>query len=507
MKRILNMSHALVVGVSKYKLPGFHDLPACARDAAVINDTLQRECFFDAKNIRILKGEVSFATFCSELEVLISAGIDTLVVYFSGHGDLTKENEVYLVFSDGLLAASSIVEYCRRSCQTTWLIFDMCHAGAIPFSAESFGNLSAKAGEGCALFASCAPDAFSYIDSKSPYSAFTNMLVEAMCITRCNQGVRSLPDIERALHCLIEKRNQSTEKRQRPLFLHSSAGSIMFHDPGYIPYRWYAGKLPETELFIVKKVETCFADRKRYSCKVLAKTHLDYKSIIQELPKLIDLLREYETYDTELQQRQWKGKETEVLFIYFAANEDDYLNSLFPFCAIWSNQQQDEKLGRGVWCDESQCWICEQWTSSKLNEMRRLYAEGAVSDSVAIQQAKVVLDMVATSASTVFLAGDRWLGGLISIDKFSEVIEANQKQIEESLEAALQIGYPTKILRQLEDQIIDLAGALRDLPLFFLGNGRIGRTEENLKQCFNITRRRYDNARIKIAEIVDSIAL
>lgn len=501
------MSLALIVGVSKYDLQGASALPACVRDAAIMSDTLQRECFFDASNIRILKGTVSLASFNSELEILLSHGDDTVVVYFSGHGALSRNHEVNLVLSDGLLPASSIVDYCRHSCQTSWLIFDMCHAGAIAFDAEPLGSLNAKAGEGCALFASCAPDTVSYIDPESPYSAFTNMLVEAMRITRCKAGIKSLSDIERTLHCLVKNRNQNTRNYQHPLLLHSSVGPIMFRDPTYNPYQWHADKLPETELFEVKKVEPCFADRKRCSCKVMAKTCLTQESIIQGLPKLIELLKEYEVYDTDLQQRQWEAKETEVLFIYFAANEDDYINSLFPYCAIWSKQQQNEKLGRGTWCDKTQCWIDEQWTSSILDEMRQLYIEGAVSDSVAIQRARDILNKVATCASGVFLAGDRWLGGTINTDEFTEVIRANQEQIEEGLEAALQIGYSSKILKPLEDQIIDLAGALRDLPLFFLGNGRIGRTEDNLRQCFNITRNRFDNARIKIAEIVDSVAL
>ena len=482
-------------------------MPACERDATIMSDALQHECFFEANSIRILKGTVSLASFCSELEASLSHGIDTVVVYFSGHGALSKSHEVNFVFSDGLLPASSIVEYCRRSFQTSWLIFDMCHAGAIPFDAEPLASLSAKAGEGCTLFVSCAPDAVSFIDPESPYSAFTNMLVDAMRITRCKAGIKSLPDIERALHCLAKKRNQNTGNYQYPLFLHSSVGSIVFHDPAYIPYRWHADKLPETELFEVKNIEPCFADRKRYSCKVVAKKDLSHKSIIQELPKLIELLREYEVYDTERRQHQWETKETDVLFIYFAANEDDYINSLFPYCAIWSIDHQDERLGRGTWCDKAQCWIDEQWTPSMLEEIRRLYIEGSVPDSVAIQQARDVMGRISTCASVVFLAGDRWLGGIISTDKFSEIIEANQSQIEESLDTALQIGYPSENLKPLEDQIIDLAGALRDLPLFFLGNGRIGRTEENLKQCFDISRRRYNNARLIIAKIVDSVVL
>lgn len=501
------MSHALVVGVAEYELQGVSNLPECICDAAAIGDALQQECFFDASNIQILKGAVSLASFYSGLESLLSHNADTVVFYFSGHGHLSRNSEVDLVLSDQLLPASQIVELCRRSCQTSWLIFDICHAGAVSFNAEPFEYLEAKAGEGCVLFAACAPDMFSYINPDSHYSVFTELLVQAIHIARRNKGNISLSDIERALHCLVKNRNQHTNRYQQPLLLHSSAGPIMFHDPNYTPFQWKANRLPETELFEIKEIEPCFADCKRYSFKVLAKTHLTQELLIQELPKLITMLKECEAYDTESQQRRWEAKQTEVLFINFAENEEDYINSLFSYCAIWSIRHQDEKLGKGIWCDEAQCWIHEQWPSEALNEMRRFYKEGTVSDLTAIEQAKYALSKITTCASELFLAGDHWLGGLISTDVFSKVIERNQKPIEEGLEAALQIGYPSKKLRTLENQIIDLAGALRDLPLFFLGNGRIGRTEENLKQCFDITRRRYDNARIKIAEIIDSDAL
>ena len=498
---------ALIVGVSEYELVGATNLPACKNDAEAISDALQRDCFFNATNIQVLTGKVSIVDFYSELKAMLSYDADIAVVYFSGHGDLSESNTANLVLSDGLLPASLIVERCQRLCKTAWLIFDMCHAGAISFNVERWRGLSAKANEGCVLFTSCAPDMFSYIDAGSSCSVFTNMLVTAIGIVRPGEGKKSLSDIEQVLHRLVKIHNQTTDNQQQPIFYHLSGGSIVFPDPNFSPYQWRTGQFPETDLFKVNKIEPCFAVRKRYSCKVVMKTLLNYETLIKGLPELICLLKTYETYDTELQRSYWKDKKTEVLFIYFANDEEDYINSLFSYCVIWSNRKQDEKLGRGIWCDEAQCWIHEQWSPSLLKEMRRHYSEGAIADSIAIQQAKDSLDKIASCASEVFVAGDRWLGGLMSMDMFCETIEAYQTQIEESLETALKIGYPSKNLRLLKEQIVDLVGALSDLPLFFLGNGRNGRTEENLKQCFNIIRRQYDNARMRIAEIVSSEAL
>lgn len=501
-----NKMRALVVGVSKYESIEIPNLPECENDSKAVDCALQRDCFFNSSDIQVLTGKISLDDFKLALDALLSYDADITVLYFSGHGTLSENHEASLVLSNGLLQASSVVERCQRACKTSWLIFDMCHAGAIPFNTEQWGELRAEANEGCVLFASCAPDMASYIDEDSIYSAFTDMLVKAIGITRCREGIRSLSDIERALHCLVKVRNQSTSNQQQPILFHSSVGPIMFFDPNFKPYQWHAEQLPETNLFKVMRVEPCFADRKRYSCKVVAKTLLDYKTLVQGLPELIRKLSVYETYDTEAQQRRWEGKQTQVLFIYFAANDTDFLNALFPFCATWSIQGPNEKIARGAWCEEAQCWIKEQWTPSGLDEMRHLYEEGAISDGTAIQQAQDSLNKIATCASKIFKAGDRWLGGLISTDRFSEVIEANREQIEKGLKNALQIGYPSEKLRPLENQIIDLAGALRDIPSYFLDNGRAGRTEENLKQCFDIARRRYDDARLKIAEIINSEA-
>lgn len=504
MLRSSKKSCALVVGVSEYELLGFSDLPACINDTLTFSEASRQECYFDASDIRVLNGRAAVGDFRSELETLLLQNADTVVIYFSGHGNLSGNNEVDLVFTDGTLSASSLIKRCQCSCQASWLILDMCHAGAVSLDAKPFEDLNAKAGEGCVLFASCSPDMVSYVDSGSPYSAFTTMLVEAMRIARCKEGHKCLPDIERALHCLVRNRNMHTSYYQRPLSLHSSVGPIRSHNPDCIPFQWHASPLPVTEFFEVKKVEPCFADRKRYSCEVVAKTHLDRNTLIQGLPELVGLLRTYETYDTKLQQQRWEGERTQVLFIYVAASNTDYLNSIFPFCVTWSTQGCNEKIGRGTWCDEVQCWIKEQRTPDDLEEMRRLHAEGSISDEAAIQQAKDSLNRIAVCASEVFIAGDYWLGGLKNTDEFSEIVKANKDQIEEALGAALQIGFPSENLRPIEDLIIDLAGALRDIPLFFLGCGRAGRSEENLRQCFDITRRRYDSARMKIAEIFDS---
>lgn len=496
-------NHALLVGVSDYEPIGVSNLPACLNDTEAMNNALQQACYFDATNIQVLKGRVPKADFNTELELMLSLDGDMAVVYFSGHGSLLENGEVNLVLSDGYRSASSIVDLCRKAHKTTWLVFDMCYAGAISFRIEPFSELNAKAGEGCALFASCAPDKFSYIDPGSSCSAFTSMLVEAMDIARCKEGTKSLPDIERALHCLVKTRNQNTSRQQQPLLMHSTAGPIVFHNPNCTPYQWNADQLPKTTAFEVVRIEPCFADRKRYSCKVLAKSLLNRELLIQELPKLISKLQEYEVYDTRLQEQRWKTQQTQVLFIYFAANEDDLINSLFPFCVIWSREGKNEKLRRGTWCDEVQCWIYEQWTSDRLNEMRSFYEKNTISDASAIHLAAESLKETANCASELFAIGDRWLGGIVNIDDFSEAIKSSQEHIEKSLDAALQIGFPSQRLRALEEHIIDLAGALRDLPLFFLGKGRLGRSDENLEQCFIITRRRYDNARMKIAEIID----
>lgn len=499
----MSKTSALIVGVSEYKLSGAQNLPACAKDAELMSVALQQHCYLETANMHVMRGEVTIASFIAQLDLLLSHNSDTLIVYFSGHGCLLENGESSMVFSDGILPASTIVGRCRSTYRTSWLIFDMCHAGALSFEVEHFSKLNAKAGEGCALFASCAPDMSSYIDPGSSCSAFTEMLVKAMRISQCREGGRSLPDIERSLRCMVKNRNQRTDYPQQPLLLHSSVGPIVFQDPNYIPYRWDANELPETDFFEVAQVEPCFADRKRYSCKVLLKNSTTQESLLRELPKLINELRNYEIYSTDLQQRKWQNKPTQVLFIYFAHSKEDLANGLFSHWAIWSEMGRNEKLRHGEWHEDAQCWIDELWTSNALGMMRQHYESGSVEDAVAIQQTQDALKEVSACATKLFLDGDRWLGGLISVNEFSEKIAASQEHIEKALDLALQIGYPSQRLRSLEDQIVDLAGALRDLPLLFLDKGRFGRSDENLEDCFLITKQRYDNARMRIAKIVE----
>lgn len=501
---ILVKQHALLIGVSEYESISASNLPGCLNDVEIMSNALQQSCYYDAANVRVLKGEVSKADFNSELDLMLSLNCDVAVVYFSGHGALSDKGEVDLALSDGRLSASSIIKLCRKANKTTWLIFDMCYAGAVSFCVEPFGELNARAGKGCAVFAACAPDKSSYIDLGSSCSAFTHMLVEAMSIAQCKEGTKSLSDIERALHCLVKIHNQNTSRQQQPLLLHSSVGPIVFRDPNYTPYKWEADQLPETSTFKVVQIEPCFADRKRYSCEVLAKLPLNHELLARELPELISKLRKYEIYDTKLQEQRWRTSQTQVLFIYLATSEEDLINSLFPYCVIWSKEGKDEKCRRGTWCDEAQCWICEQWTSDGLKAIRDLHEENTISDTTAIRLAEESLSEITSCASELFAIGDRWLGGLVTTDEFSEAIESNQEDIEKSLKTALQIGYPSQRLRALEEYVIDLAGALRDLSLFFLGKGRLRRSAENLRQCFIIARKRYENARMKIAEIVES---
>ena len=94
------MNLAIVIGVAAYKKP-VTDLPACVRDVDLMNQLLRYTNKFP--NILELGKDTSSAEVKTQLAQFITKfrdqPVDELFFYYSGHGDLYKD-DFYFLFSD-----------------------------------------------------------------------------------------------------------------------------------------------------------------------------------------------------------------------------------------------------------------------------------------------------------------------------------------------------------------------------------------------------------------------
>ena len=139
----------------------------------------------------------------------IAEAEDTLVVFFSGHGDV-RDGVGYLIPIDGDRRHAVSLDWVRdilakSRAHRKMLILDSCHAGSGSVKGVSgiAGSLSAQA-SGLVLLLSSGADQFSYPDEASGRSVFTRFLVEALSGSADSNNDRAVSCAEAFLHIKTE---------------------------------------------------------------------------------------------------------------------------------------------------------------------------------------------------------------------------------------------------------------------------------------------------------------
>lgn len=129
---------AIVVGVAKYT-PPVSNLPACQKDVALMRDLLNLTNRFD--DMLELSSDTSSAEIKTQLAQFVSrhkaAPVEELFFYYSGHGDVYKDDFYYLFsdFSDARRNQTSLTNseldsiLKALSPKLTVKVVDACHAG------------------------------------------------------------------------------------------------------------------------------------------------------------------------------------------------------------------------------------------------------------------------------------------------------------------------------------------------------------------------------------------
>ncbi len=194
-------SWALIIAINDYEDQGIADLRFCVNDARALRDALVGpHGSFPPENVVLMtddsdpelrptRGKIiaQVATF-----LRVPQPQDTVLIYFSGHGQLAGE-KTYLVPVDGTAAAlaeSSVsfgwlkeqIEKCPAKKKV--LLLDCCHAGAGKAAGdhmpEAMEDELISAAEGLVTLASCGAREKSYEWEQKRHGVFTYYLVEAL---------------------------------------------------------------------------------------------------------------------------------------------------------------------------------------------------------------------------------------------------------------------------------------------------------------------------------------
>ena len=208
---------AVVIGVEDYASPDFHALPATTRDALAVARLLSSEDNDAGMSVRLCTRDsigTSRALIEAEIESALSSDASLVVIYFSGHGTLSRGGDYgQLVVSDGRLDMYWLMARIHAHngrYRSTVVILDCCHAGAM--GAPQLDDLPEVEIERGVTILAASDSAQAALES-TEHGVFSQLLIQGLEGACADQGGRVTPAL---LYTYIDQAMGT--KDQRPVF-------------------------------------------------------------------------------------------------------------------------------------------------------------------------------------------------------------------------------------------------------------------------------------------------
>lgn len=500
--KFMGNTKALIVGVSKYFIPGVNNLSFCKNDIIAIRSAFIQGLAIAPENI-ITSGLADIVTFDEFIASLrnfekIVQDDDTLLFYFSGHGT-TADNKHYLVLSDKLISTQEIIAYLDAIPARSKVVFlDCCKAGNFQVDGSAIFDVESTAsnfaGRGYAVFASSNASQYSYSHPSKPISLFTSFLCDTITskfIIR--KGKKSLDDIHKLLFLLLETWNKNNPTHiQTPIYRANIGGTIFFDVEDYKPYP--TGKFfYDDEKYCICDVEPLHNGiAKRYAVKVVLKTPMSLEKISLINLQIVEKVKFLNIFSNKMQERKWKNQPTNLVFCYFGFDQSDIASGNFICHTTWADDTQDKKWWYriGKTSDEVINGIHVN-VHSYYQSLKEFTAKHTATREEIIEATKSILSEMVTLAEHVIAQYNELLNKELSEESFIHCISDALSKIDELYFKETNLDISPEELREWSQLALNLSSDIHNFTLFYGHQHFLQRTPENRLQCMNSSIKQY----------------
>ena len=474
---------ALIIGVSDYSMfPSAQrpeGLPLCRNDALKVSLSLERAFGVRPENMCVLSGCVTTDSVCKALASFSEEAGSQLLVYFSGHGGTSPEenNERlhFLCFSDGYVLTSSILESVDSSFRSKLLVLDTCHAGAVMPSEGELRRtpILEEPGTGTLIVMSSKANQQSsnYYKEGLPsgaddnLSAFTHMFCTAMNgyygTRRPTIDLLDVLDYCQRLNHAYNNRVPIEHKQQMVVY-GDIAGGFIFRNPRYIEMRPIGRNEQVLHGGRVRFEPHHTQIEKRYSASIVISEGSDPVDVIKEV---VEQAKSLELYHDESEARCLRNVRLGRLTGHAFANDKDLgrSNPKYHFC--WNSDGEPvQGLASGERLyGQNGLTIVE---IGSYGSVSKAIENNTMCDAEVWYASVSVIPQVDLLKRQVSNLIDRFDSGLATREELVKFSASNWGEAMQLASYPLDIGYAADTrMELLVNKLCGLTGCLRDMVL------------------------------------------
>ncbi|WP_131024033.1 caspase family protein, partial [Clostridioides difficile] len=465
---------ALIVGVSKYSIVKNKDLLFCKNDIIEINNVLHKRLGITSNNIRTLgmeyevRKDLFFKTF---QEISDSIGDDdTFIFYFSGHGCICNNGVHYLVLSDELVSIQFVIDFIEGlNCKNKIVFIDCCFAGKFNVSDKQKINIkdifSLFDRKGCAVLVSSSEYQESFSLPDSSISRFTSLLSEALrneYIVR--KGELSLRAISKYINLRMSILNKNyINCKQNPIFRSNILGDIYFNVKDY---KSYIKKkvFQEHDDYIIYNVKSLHISIiKRYSVEVILKNKFSYCDISEISKEVFDIVKSVEVYNSEIGEDRLKGKDANIIWVYFGKDEIDMINGIYMCKTTWIDKYQEKDIWYSV-NGKNKFFINGVHTETYDNyeSLKSYISQNTITKEKAVYEVKEILTNMINISEEIISFYNEYENKKICEDNIFQIIDSRKKKMDECYNKVINLDFPPIEIKDWFDKCINLVSTIQN---------------------------------------------